>query len=358
LSALPPNIQWALSGNPPITAILRAKYPPTHGYWAYLESLVSELRNASVSGIQQKVIDVANNINKFGSMLAEFEIAKLLAGKGKQVQLLPDSFMSGKSPDLLVTDAYGDYFVEVAQLTEDEALTIILDELRSFLDDPSKPYRVDLKLPDSLSLPVTDYNERQVKEDAAKKIVSDFKTRFPGLNLAQLPVEVTIGGVSFRIVPCGMNKGYPGLVDSSVIVVPSHKYVKRLRYLVEKKAAKRSDWTGNDLKRPYIVAIDCEQVYLFEEDIDEALLGSRETYHCIPPRLVEQAASKGWSEYLVEIHMIPADRTMFKSYGLYLTRTLAQNVSGVLVRRDRNFWFTPNPFAYDEINAPSLANFV
>lgn len=311
-----------------------------------------------MSGIQQKITDVANNINKFESAVSEFEVARFLAGKGKQIQLLADSFMAGKSPDMLVIDAMGEYYVEVAQLTEDESLAIILDELRVFLDDPSKRYRVDVKLPESLSLPVTDYDERQVKEDKAKKAVSDFKSGFAGLNLNQLPLEVVFGGVTFHIVQSGTSKGYPGLVDHSLIVVPSHKYVKRLRYLVAKKAGKRSDWIGSDLKKPYIVAIDCEQVYLFQEDVEEALLGSRETYHLVPLIEVQQAADKGWRDHLVKINMIPADRTTFKSYGLYLTQTISQNVSAVLVRRDRQYWFIPNPFAYDEINNSSLTGFV
>jgi len=358
MSTIPSNIGWALSGNADITRILQAKYPPSHGYWTYLEDLVSNLRNANVTGIQEKISDVNNNLRKFRAAISEFEIAKVLVANGKQVQLLPDSFMPGKSPDMLLKDSSKEYYVEVTQLSDDEAVTIILDGLRAFLDDPSKAYRVDVTLPEDLTLPVVNYRERQIKEDRANKIVAEFKSAFPRLNLANLPVTYRSDGVEFKIVQSGMTKGYPGFIDTSVIVVPSHKYVERIRYLVTKKAEKRLDWTGDHLKKPYLVAIDCEQVFLFEEDCYQALLGSRTTYHDEPLVLVNQAAGKGWKDYLVNVHFIPADRTMFTSYGIYLTRSICQNVSGVLVRRDRHHWFIPNPFAYDEINDPSLADFI
>jgi len=354
-TSLPANIAWALQMNPRITTLLLAKYPYGHTYWDYLDDLVSNLLDAKCKGIQEKFADVDSS-NKFESTRSELEIAKLLCTVGKQVELIPDSYLVGPSPDLLVTDSNGQAYVEVTRFNEDELVAIIVEELRQFLKHQSIPYRVDVSIPDELSLPATGYRSMQAKKDTAKTVMEKFKQEFPSSGTP--PSEITAEEVTFSISKSTQGQGGPGIINSALIVVPSHQYVDRIRYLVTWKARKRESWTGDHLKKWYVIAIDTEHVYLEEEDVIQAVLGHRVTEHIIPLQEVQEAAKKSWGPFLEKIHLISEDRTYFGSRGVFLSDPICKNVSGLIVRKDQKVWFVPNPFAADEINDSRLAAYV
>jgi hypothetical protein len=368
LSSLPTNIGWALAKNPEITKILCAKYELGHGYWKYLDGLVGELRSANCKGIQQKVVDVANNPKKFESMVSEFEIARLLTRRDKQVEMLPDDFLAQRaSPDMHVADSFGEYYVEVVRFSEDAVVGIILDELRRLLNNPSRPFQVNVVLSNDLSIPVIDHTERSIKEGKAKAIMAKFEEALPSIQPTRLPTSITIDGVVFHISKSPIGRGFAGFINGQVIVLPSQKFVCRIRFLVADpeygKAVKRTTWSDDHLKKRYIVAIDCEQD-VEEEDLDEALLGKRASYELVPPNVlipqeVKDAAKKNWTIFLEGIHMLPKGKTIFTSYGVYLTSPLCKNVSGVLlhVRLGSEVFFVPNPFADDLINDSRLTGF-
>ena len=371
---IPAHISGALAKNPGIVQALLVEYPLGHGYWDYLDELILSLESANCGGIQDKMADVGkNNLRKFQSAISELEIARLLSERGKHVEMLPDDFLPTKSPDMYVKDPDGEYYVEVVRFSEDEAITIIQDELAEYLADRLKRCRVDVSLPADLSMPTTNYKERQIKEDRARDVVSKFKQTLSSMNLTQLPPCVNIGDVVFHFSNSSISGGFLGIINSETITVPSNKYVDRIRFLLtdEKigKAVKRTKWTGDHLKKHYIVAIDCEQPLLDEEDVTEALLGKRETYALaiprkeIPPEVLK-AAKKNWTTFLQRVHMIPKSLTAFSSYGIYLTNPICRNVSGVLVytrlvpRSESMVCFLPNPFAEDIINDSRLARFL
>jgi hypothetical protein len=354
-SSLPPSISWALQKNPNILPILLAKYPYGHTYWNYLDGLVSSLLNAQCKGIQEKFADVDNS-NKLESACSELEIAKLLIAKGKQVQLLPDSYMVGPSPDLLVTDPNGQAYVEVTRFNEDELVAIIVEELRQFLRQQSTPYRVDVSIPDELSIPAAGYRSMQAKNDKAKSVMEKFKQTFSSSGTP--PSEIIAEDVTFTVSKSSQSQGGPSFINSAVIIVPSYRYVDRVRYLVTWKARKRESWTGDHLKKWYFIAIDTEHVYLDEEDVIQAVLGHRVTEHIIPLPEVEEAAKKSWRSFLEKQNLISKDRTYLASRGVFLSDPVSKNVSGLIVRKDQNAWFVPNPFAADEINDSRLATYV
>jgi hypothetical protein len=102
------NLAWSLSKNHEILGVLKRIYGPGHGYWKYLNELVSDLKAGKCSGIREKMADVANNSSKFKSAVSELEVARLLVRHKKSVELLRDGYMgrdaSGNdipSPDIL-----------------------------------------------------------------------------------------------------------------------------------------------------------------------------------------------------------------------------------------------------------------
>jgi hypothetical protein len=321
-----PNLSWAFSGNKEILGVLMGKYPPNHNYWKYLNELVSDLKAAGCKGIPEKMADTANNSSKFSAAVSELEIARVLIQHKKSAELLPDGYM-GKdttgnlipSPDISVQDETGDYYVEVSMFSDDETSGFIIDELRSFLAD-SKPHcRVDVSLPRALSIPASRHDDREVKYAKIREVVEKFKEGFARADRSKLPLQITVDDVVFDVSPSNLNVGYPGLINTDAFVVPTKKFVGIIRERVTEKAEKRSKWTGDNLRKRYIIAIDSDLHFMDDDELSKALIDP-----C----------------------------------GCFITDSLTSNVSGVLLRVGSKVWFVPNPFADAQINDPNLVRFL
>jgi len=315
-----PNLDWALQLNEDMRQILEINFEETHGYWPYLNDLFGFLRIANVGCVQEKIAD-ANHIQKFYSTVSELEFARVLASKGKQVTLLTDDFFENRtSPDMLVTDSSREAYVEVKRLTEGEAAYKIIDFLRSYLNHPERRYVVSIALNQELSIPVTKREERLSKEKIAQRIIEQFPSAFQTADLTILPVSFEIEGIEFRIDATKSPRGYPGVIRSAVIKVPTEMWQKKFVQDICEKAKKREGWTGEHLRKYYIVAIDCEEKYLREDDIESCLIGSE---------------------------------------GVFLTNPVTKNVSGVMVRFvTGRICLVTNSFAYDEINGVQVQDYL
>jgi len=365
------KVVWGLSKNHKILNVLKEKYRPDHGYWKYLDRLISDLTAGKCEGIREKLADVANNSSKFNSAVSELEIARVLIQHKKFVKLLPDVYM-GKdtagdipSPDILAHDKTGNYYVEVSMFSDDETSELIIDELRAFLADSTPPCRVDVSLPQALSLPANSHADRATKYAKIRQVVADFKPKFSSANRNQLPIHITVDGVMFDVFPSGLGKGYPGMVTTDAFQVPTQEYTKIIQYRVSEKSKKRLKWTGDNLDKRYVVAIDSDQITMNEVELYAALIGWGNSFQPplripqrpIPPA-IKNAANSGWRAFLENVHLIPLGQTIIDPYGCYLTDPVIANTSGVLLRVGSKLWFVPNPFADPQINDPNLVQFL
>jgi len=302
--------------------------------------------------------DVSDS-RKFESACSELEIARVLCDGGKQVQLLLDSSMGpGKSsPDLLVTDANGrQSFVEVTRFNDDELATIIMDGLNDFLRSQPASYQVDISIPDWLSIPVTGYRSMRERIDKANRVVDSFRQQFG--SSSPPPSQITAEEVVFSVSPSNHPTGFVRLVNYALVTVPDFMYVSRLRFLVALKARKRQSWTGVDLSKPYVIAIDTEQTYFEEDHLTEAVLGYTVTEHISPDPKVQVASQCGWLQFLRSKYLIVDDRIYVASFGIFLSDPACENVSGVIVKKNQDVWFEPNPFAAQSINDPRLVSYI
>ncbi|MGA2784229.1 MAG: hypothetical protein ABSF09_06000 [Candidatus Bathyarchaeia archaeon] len=76
---------------------------------------------------------------------------------------------------MLVEDETGSYYVEVRRFSDDETSGIIIDELRRFLVDSTPHCRVDVLLPETLSLPANNHVARGIKQAKIREIIDKFK---------------------------------------------------------------------------------------------------------------------------------------------------------------------------------------
>jgi hypothetical protein len=267
------------------------------------------------------------------------------------------------SPDILAQDKTGDYYVEVSMFSDDETSGLIVDELRAFLADSTPPCRVDVSLPQALSLPANSYADRSAKYAKIKQVLDHFKPKFSSANRKQLPLHITVNGAIFDVFPSDIGKSYPGMVSTDAFQVPTQQLIQIIQYRLSEKAKKRVKWTGDNLNKRYIVAIDCDQITVNDFELYPALIGWGNYYELkipvqpIPPAITN-AANSGWRTFLESVHLIPLGQTLINPYGCYLTDPLAANVSGVLFRVGSKLWFVPNPFAYTQINDTKLLQFL
>ena len=341
-------------------------------FWDSIEKIVSNLRLSGCRGIQAKIRDVGLNTSKFSSIVAELEIAWFLARKGKRnLWLLADDFLPGKSPDLAMSDNIGDHYVEVVLFSDDETTLLIYTKMEELLHSLDLSYLVDITLPYDLSGPAIRHEERNLRDSKVEKVLNNLGRVLKSRVIpAGLPTRVVIDNVAFDLRLSSIGKGGVGIIQSTPVSISPGLFTDRIRFLVSDriygKANKREDWSGSDLSRFYVIAINCGQLLVQEEYAIEALLGQRASYTCFPTRnaipkdLVEEVARRSWRTFLERVHIIPKGRTSFISQGVYLTEPVCKNVSGVLVymRNRDSACFIPNPFAFEEICDSRLTGFL
>jgi hypothetical protein len=362
-------LKSALERNQRIAELLVEVYSSRAEYLAYLDKLVRELFEGGVQATKEKLGDV-DNLRKFDSVVSELEVARLLMQKGKRIRLLTDNEWEGKSPDMISGDQEHEALVEVKRITDDEANDILTEGLRQYLPTLATPLRVDIQLKGGLVLPVVDRVSREKKEKLAKDCLEEFKDRIATSGTTDPPPEVHTGQADFFVFKTSNDKGFPGIISTGIFAVPEPLIITKLVFDVALKAGKRASWTNELRARPYIIALDSENLWLDADTVRMAFLGLTTELHAsaawekieILPE-VETARRQGWEGFLTETCQLPNKE--LRCYllpghaGSFLTDKRMQDVSAVLVRTaSGRYYFLPNPFAAREINFPSLGSFI
>lgn len=173
-----PNLSWALMDNLYLKTAIFEEYKHNLLYLSYLNNLISELISYKCEGIQEKLKDV-KTLNKFSSTLSELELALLIAKNKeiKELKLLSDDYLPGKSPDILFRDEVFTSYVEVTRVNENPYITdIILSRLREILK--YHPYLVDVSLNTELSMPKMKRPEIYIQKGLVEKSLEMFEEIF------------------------------------------------------------------------------------------------------------------------------------------------------------------------------------
>jgi len=251
-----------------------------------------------------------------------------------------------------------------------------MDSLRTLSEN--LPYRIDIELKSNLSLPRLTFNERTPQEDLVNRSIEQFKIKMKS-GFSELPIETD--GIIFRVSQTESKKGEPGtilLVDE----IPIEDLMDYIKKRLVKKAKKRNDFKGVHRKSFYIIAFDCEESAIDENDIESLLYGRPNwlgSYVSKPPEKayewrqkewksitdnskkntayhqIEQAKEKGWESFLLDKNLIPNNYCNRNGTGLFLSEPELKNVSGIIFIDNWNkYFFYPNPFCYSEINYPDI----
>jgi len=371
-----PNLENAFISNTELKSILLEVYKDKTRYLTQLDELFYNLNLLGCEGIHEKIRDTNTNLNKFISIISELEIAKILAEKWNNVNLLADNYFEHKSPDILCENEKFNAFIEVMRLTESESEFKVIEFLRDYLRD--LPYRVDAKLKNELSWPARDYQTRKKQTSLVNTSLSQFDESIKKANLTDFPFRIDTDGICFEINLTKFGKGYPGMINTEVIRIPEEILKQNIEYWLIEKAKKRNYLEKEYLDYPYVIAFDCEEWYIDDDTINELIYGQRTSIVALSKKHeqlkekewnliindkenkipkwneIEEARKKGWEKLLEKEALIPIDYTYLFKEGTFLSEPDMKNVSGVLFRRYKEVFYFPNPFASDKINYPGL----
>lgn len=374
-----PNLSWSLSLNTELKSKLFKTYKSKYNYLLRLDNLINDLKNLPCNNIRKTIEDV-DNIYKFDSIVSELEIGKYLARNGMNVEFLSDDYFDNKpSPDILWKNELFNSYVEVTRLSENETIFRVIDYLRLFLI--KLPYRVDVKLKSELSLPKLRGKEKKIHENLVDKSLKQFEECINN-DISDFPLEIVTDDIIFKVHQA--NSGYPGIVESEVIKVPTEKLIEYVKERLIQKAKKRDSYVGEHRNYFYFIAFDCEEKFIDEWDIDLLLYGKthelgsnvlnlpvevyekwkQKEWNSIVSQVqndptwkkIEVAILNGWESFLIDKYLIPNNSINRNQNGIFISEQSMDNVSGVLFKENEEIIFYPNPFCNAEINDQKIQN--
>ncbi len=362
------NIKWALSTN---TKGLESKVLKRYKgsvYLSYLDELLKNLREKKCTGIQEKLNDILS-LDKLRDFTSELEIAKLLIENGKTVKILSNSYDGMISPpDLLSIDDSFETYIEVKRFLDDPIGFRIKELVDDYKQLNDLQYYTVIELNKEFSAQFLSYNDLQKKEEILEKLdLNDKKNDFEKLlekNTEKVEIETIFGKLILD-----KNPKYKNIcaIRSPPMCIDSKRVVERLNFDLDKKASKREKWEKRHLGKFYIIAFDFHNFQYDDIFVYQTLFGNSHQV-CPPFKIppfkgndeINEAIKLGWKDYLLEKFVIPNNQVYIpiSERGSYFTNPKLKNVSGLLCKFGERAYFTPNPFAYKEINDTDLLKFI
>jgi hypothetical protein len=176
-------------------------------------------------------------------------------------------------------------------------------------------------------------------------------------------MEISTAVADIELCPTNKGKSFLGISTMKGTITLRDEYLERIRYDILQKGSKRNEWSGTDLDKLYIVAIDDESIFFDTDWYNIILYGPSTEFY--PPLSVpeitldatlQHAIDIGWKEYLTEMHILRKNRSVIENdqRGIFYNQIPMKNVTAVMVRNRTNFYLMANPFAEDHINSSTI----
>jgi hypothetical protein len=329
----------------------------------YLEGLFHELFENSCEGIESKVAEARRDLLGFLSLLSELEFARYFIRRKMKVKLLSCNDFEGRSPpDIWVHDDSKEFWVEVKNISEDRTIFFLGRKIASILNSQGLSFAITIGSSSLMSISTYFYNTRKEKEGLIMPILKEFTEKIKDISSRSLPTTIEISSIDVNLYKTKFKKSYMGGTRTVEAICEPKDYRKRIRLDVLEKAKKRNKWLGEELNKPYIVAIDSEPMLFNIDHFNEELYGHATIYveGKIPEtgtnQEIEEAVNNGWKEYLEKMRILRVNGIVIPKdeRGLFFTDPTTKNVSAVLLMRQQTFHILANPFADSRINNPTI----
>jgi hypothetical protein len=322
--------------------------------------LAEQLRSSNCSNIQEKFADTTS-WSKLPALNSELFFANEFTKMGFSVSLIPDNTPEWpkQSPDMCVVKEGREFLIEVARISDDETISEIADSITTVVEKSS--FRVEIQYSEEFSIPVINGKEREERENLIDRFIDEFKKIIQTIDQKSLPQNRDILGckVTFTQPLYGKRGYYAGCVTGA-INIPDEKFKEEITFRVQEKAKKRMSWNETQQNKPYLVALDIQQLFMESQYLVSLLFGERCYFEPpLKPKYTElpevsEAKANGWQKLLEEVGFSKQICPIIQP-GIFITNLfISQNVTGVIARIGGEIYCLPNPFAEKAINCSDL----
>lgn len=345
-------------------------------YLGYLDELFRELYQGSCNNIRVKVNETSDLL-RFDSMVSELEFARYFIKNKMQVTLLPDNIFHGRrAPDMIVSTTSLDSYVEAKNIQFDDESWEFGVNIAKKLNELGLSFMVVVKSSMTLATPAYIYQTKDKKEQACQQSLEEFSQEIKKVKTDSSKITIKTVYAEVDLHPTRKEKSYLGIGTMLEAITQPPDYIRRIKYDILNKARKREDWTGDELKKNYIIAIDDASV-LFSVDTYNGEFFGHATYYSpvvlgdttgrIPPPPVPSikindqiklAIKQGWKDYFVRMCILQNDRSVIPENrrGLFFSEPILENITAIMIMNRNQFWLLANPFAEGRINNPKIFN--
>lgn len=362
LKARFPFLEKGLCHNPELGHNVYSNY--RIGYLEILDALFRELYSYACKGIEVKVRETSADLFRFQSLISELEFARYFAENGMQVELLSSNALQGrKPPDIWVGSESKEYFVEVKNIQLDDEAYTFGTRIAEALNSLGMSFMVVVRSSSLLSTPSYKYQARDRKEKDCDVALREFREKIESTSLVPSPAAITTSIADIELHPTTRGKSYLGIGAMKEAIREPPDYKERIRYDIVRKSEKRDVWTGKELDKFYIIAIDDDSLFFYIDAYNIQLFGNATCYSYplkVPDvRLeykIENAIRNGWEDYLKRMCVLRINRTVIpeNERGMFFVEPSMSNVTAVLVKHTDNFHLLANPVAEERINNPYI----
>ena len=351
-------LYWAFDKNKKFTELYKNKPELMTYIWrAYADILVS-LKDLSIHGIQEKLADIGS-ASKLRPTLSELKVAKQLAEKSFEVELLLDNDRRFHSPpDLCVSRGGLTLLVEVANMSRDDSPLLLHQKLDPLVRELNFVVSISFTYSQDLSKIALKGDERSIQKELFNEFAEKLHQHLESINQNQLPYEFAIDDskISVKLAKSGM-----GRIDN---------IIEHIQKTILKKASKRESFKHEFRTQPFLVFLDTQDLVIYEK-MFSTMYGSLVLSDWIEPNEITSQQQVSYpkcvvdqlqgnqKELLLKLSFDSQRRSYIDKCGYFVTEeSVKKNVTGVITMFNDELECFPNPFCDELIHLPNLPEYL
>jgi hypothetical protein len=365
MMSVPELIRWSFSKRPQNLFAITEHFGETQqDLFKLLEilELIESSRGSDFLNLQDKLVGESSSWGNFLAFGSELFFANEFFKQGLSVELILASEKSWnkrgqKPPDLLVLKDEQKFLIEVARISGDETTSEVAARISPLIRQSS--FRVEIKYSEDFSFPVIEHHERTDRHKLIEKFVNEFEKILITLDsTTSLPKSEDILGCQVTFTkPLDGKRGYYAGCVTDAIILPEEKLYQHIEFRIREKANKRITWDESKKEIPYLIALDIQQDFIFQERLISLLFGKRCYFtdsqpQYSEPSIVSDAKARGWQEFLENVGFSQQTQSPVTEPGLLISNeNTCKNVTGIIAKISGELHYLPNPFAEEPINS-------